>query len=109
MYALATCTASVLRGTSTNSFGDVTDTATVLTSGIPASVIVKTRTVFDTATQTPRVIERITGAVGSGVDIRDTDQLRDDTHGVVYAVQSVTQPNGPGLVPDLQLELRRVK
>jgi hypothetical protein len=109
VYALATCTASILRGTSANTWGDVTDNATVAASGIPAAITVKSRTVSDSATQTSRVIETVTGAVGSNLDIRDTDRLRDDTHGITYSIEAVTQPGGTGLTADLQLELRRVR
>lgn len=109
MYALATCLASVLRGTDTNTWGDVTDNATVAASGVTAAITVRSRTVTDAATQTSRVIETVTGAVGSGVDIRDTDRLRDDTHGITYAIEAVTQPGGTGFTADLQLELRRVR
>lgn len=109
MYALATCTTSILRGTSTDAYGDVIDNATVAASGIPASIIVSSRTVQDSATQTSRVVETIHCEMISNLDVRDTDQIRDDTHGITYAVQAVTQPNGPGITPDLQIELRRVK
>jgi hypothetical protein len=109
VYALATCLASVLRGTSTNTYGDVTDNATVAASGIPARIVVESKTVTDSASQTSRVVQRVLGVVGSAVDITDTDRLRDDTHSVVYAVEAVTQRGGPGLTSDLELELRRVK
>jgi hypothetical protein len=109
VYALATCLASVLRGTGTNTWGDTVDNATVAASGIPAAITVRSRTAQDSATQTSRVIETVTGAVGSNVDIRDTDRLRDDTHGITYSIEAVTQPGGAGLTADLQLELRRVR
>lgn len=108
MYSLANCTVSVLRGTSTNAYGDVLDNNTVAASGIPAFIAVQSRTVTDAASQTPRVVQTIRGALGSAVDIQDTDQLRDDTHGVTYAVEAVTQPLAAGITPDLELELRRV-
>ena len=108
MYALATCTVSILRGTSTNEFGDEVDNGTVAASGIPASIIVRSKSISDSATQTPRIVQQVIGAIGSNVDIRDTDQIRDDTNGITYVIESVIQPNGPGLTPDLQLELRRV-
>jgi hypothetical protein len=100
---------SVLRGTDTDEFGDTVDNGSVAASGIPAFVAVRSRTVTDPSTQTPRVVQTITGTVGSTIDVRDTDQLRDDTHGVVYAVEAVTQPLAAGLTPDQALELRRVK
>jgi hypothetical protein len=109
MYALATCTASVLRGTTNDTYGDPEDNGTVAASGIPTRIVVKSLNVTDPATQTARVVQRVLGVVGSSTDITDTDQLRDDTNGITYAVESVTQPNGPGRTPDLELELRRVK
>lgn len=108
MYGLANCLVSVLRGTSTDTWGDTVDNGTVAASGIPAFIVVKSKAITDPATQTPRVVQQIVGAVGSNVDIRDTDQLRDDTNGVTYAVEAVTQPGGAGITPDLVLDLRRV-
>lgn len=108
VYGLANCTVSVLRGTMLNEFGDVVDNVGVAASGIPASIIVRSKTITDKATQEPRVIQRVVGHVGSNVDVRGTDQLRDDTHGITYSVQAVTQSNGMGLVPDLELDLLRV-
>lgn len=109
MYGLANCLCSVLRGTTTSSYGDVLDNGTVAASGIPAFIAVRSKTITDSASQTPRVVQTIRGAVSSAVNIQDTDQLRDDTHGVVYAVEAVTQPLAAGITPDLELELRRVK
>lgn len=112
MYGLANCLVSVLRGTTTNAWGDTVDAGgmgSVVASDIPAFIAVKSKTVTDPSTQTPRVVQTIRGAVGSDVDIRDTDQLYDDTHAVTYAVEAVTQPLAAGITPDLELELRRVK
>ena len=110
MYGLANCSVSILRGTTTDTWGDTVDNGTVAASGIPAFITVDSRSVTDPASQTPRVVQTIRGAVSSTVDIRDTDQLRDDTHGgVVYAVEAVTQPLAAGVTPDQELELRRVK
>lgn len=112
MYGLANCLVSVLRGTTTNAFGDTVDVGdpinSVVATDIPAFIAVKSKTVTDPGTQTPRMVQTIRAAVGSEVDIRDTDQLFDDTHGVTYAVEAVTQPLAAGITPDLELELRRV-
>jgi hypothetical protein len=109
MYGLANCLVSVLRGTTTDQWGDAVDNGAVAASGIPAFIIVRSRQVFDPSTQTPRTVQTIRGAVGSAVDIRDTDQILDETHDVIYAVESVTQPLAAGITPDTELELRRVK
>jgi hypothetical protein len=108
MYALATCTASVLRGTSTNQYGDLQDNGTVVATGLLASIQEADRTVWDPATQTPRIVRKIWAAMQSDAPIQSGDQLRDDTHGITYMVNSVTQPGGPGWTSDLEIDLRRI-
>lgn len=108
MYDLATCRASILRGTTTDTFGDPADNATVVASGIATSIRESTRTVFDQATQTPRVVRRIVGTMPSNVDVRDTDRVRDDTNNVTYIVDEVTRSREPGFAPDLILQLKRI-
>lgn len=109
MYGLANCTISVLRGTTTDVWGDTVDSSAVVNQAVPAFIVVKSRTVYDPSTQSPRVVQTIIGAIGSDVDVRDTDQILDETHGVTYSVESVTQPLAAGITPDQTLELRRVK
>lgn len=109
MYGLANCTVSILRGTSTDQWGDTVDNGSVAASGIPAFIVVRSRQVYDPSTQTPRTVQTIVGAVGSEVSILDSDQIFDETHSVTYAVESVTQPLAAGITPDQTLELRRVK
>lgn len=108
MYALATTTVSILRGTSVDEYGDAYDNGTVAASGIPAAVVEESRRTYDRATQTPRTIRAVRGTLGSGVDVREGDQLRDDRTGLIYAVQAVTQPGGVGMTPDLDVDLIRV-
>lgn len=108
MYVIATCTASILRGTGTDTYGDVTDTSAVIQSGVIASIRQTSQTVYDPSTQSARVINVIMGTFPSGTDVLDTDQVRDDTYGITYIVESVTQNRQPGFTPDLELLLRQV-
>lgn len=108
MYTLATCTGSILRGTSTDVYGDEVDAGTVVQSGVQAAVQEKQHRVFDPATQAPRVVRSIEAYVQSDVDIRDGDQFRDDTNNITYAVVVVTQPGGPAWTSDLSVELQRI-
>jgi hypothetical protein len=108
MYEIATCKASILRGTSTDAYGDVTDTGTVIASGIIASIRESSRTVFDPSTQTPRVIRTIDCRLPSGIDVVNTDQVRDDTYGITYIVAGVTVPRQPGFAADLEVQLKRI-
>lgn len=109
MYALATCLASVLRGTTTDDYLDTVDAVTVATAGLPAAIRERTSRVSGGATGQPRVVRTVAGQVRSGTDVRIGDRLRDDTHGgVIYTVENVTDPGGPGNTADLELELKRV-
>jgi hypothetical protein len=108
VYALATATVSVLRGTTTDEFGDEVDGSTVHESGIPAYLTEKTETVFDPGTQTPRVVRMAMALLPHGTDVTDEDRLRDDSSGITYIVDDVIQTNAPGQMTDLKLVLRRV-
>lgn len=108
MYAVASCLASILRGTTIDADGDEVDTDTAIATGVPALITEKSRTVYDPSTQERRIIRVSRGAVQSDTDIRDNDRLRDDTNGITYMVQSVTQAGGAGFTNDLVLELKRV-
>lgn len=108
MYALASCTASILRGTTVDQYGDVEDTGTVAATGIPMSIQDTTQRVWDPSTQTPRVVRVIQAYCQSDVDLRTGDQVRDDTNGITYMVTNVTQPYGPAWTSDLDVDLKRV-
>lgn len=108
MWAVPSTTVTVLRGTTTSAFGDQLDNTAVAASGIPAVITERSRTVFDHATQTPRVIRTVSCAVQSDTDLRRTDRLRDEATDVVYAVDAVTQPGGAGYTADLLVTLKRV-
>lgn len=111
MYALASTTATVLRGTTTNAYGDVVDDPTnsvVIARGLPAQIIVTTSRPYDSSSQTIRVIQTVEGRVQSDTDIVEGDQLVDESNNVTYSIESVTQDGGPGFTSDLELVLRRV-
>jgi len=108
MYIIATTTASILRGSSVDTYGDSTDTNAVVATGIIASIRETSRLVTDPSTQEPRIVRLTQATLPSGTDVRDTDNIRDDTYGVTYQIQSVTQNRAPGFTPDLELELKRV-
>lgn len=105
MYALATTRVSILRGTSTNEFGDETDADTVHSSGTLANIRENRRSVFDASTGTPRVVRSIECRLPSDTDILDSDRIMDETDGKVYGIISVTNPGRPGKRADLELEL----
>jgi hypothetical protein len=42
------------------------------------------------------------------VDLRIGDRVRDDTNGITYIVNDVTQPGGVGWTSDLDVDLKRI-
>jgi hypothetical protein len=107
MQAIATTTISVLRGTTTDAYGDEQDTDTIVATGIPASLTEQSRRVTTRDDPTPRIVRYATARVGSGTDIRDQDRVRDERTGAVYIVDSPSSMANPALAVDLRLDLRR--
>lgn len=110
MWALATCRASIFRGTTPDpDFGHpVPNNTTPLHSNVLANIEERDSTVWDPATQTPRVVRVIEAKVPSTTDVLTGDRLRDDRSDVLYVVQRVTRPRRPGHAPDVVLRLKRV-
>lgn len=110
MYALASTTCSILRGTTTNAWGDQIDdpNPTVIATGVPVGLDVSNTQAFDPTTQQIRTIRTISGSIQSDIDITENDRLRDDTTGVIYIVESATYDLSPGFVADTELVLKQV-
>ena len=108
MYAVATCTISILRGTATDAvYGDSYATGQVVASGVPASIIERTQKIVTPGNPAPRIVRSIDGIVGSQTDITDADRIRDEKTGQIYIVTAVINSALPGMSSDTQLELRR--
>lgn len=107
MYALPTTTVSVLRGQSTDQFGDVYDNDTIAASGIPCSLIEQTRNMLTADSPTPRVVHYTVGRIGADTDILETDRVLDEVTGVKYIVQGIARIGNPVMKADLRLDLKR--
>lgn len=107
VIARATTTLSVLRGTTTDDFGDQQDTNTIVARGLPASLVEQTRRVTTRDDPAPRVIRYATGRVTAGTDITDQDRVRDERTGATYIVEAVSTMNSAAVASDLRLDLRR--
>lgn len=108
MNAFATTTVSVLRGTSTDAFGDEYDNGTVESSGNPASIMQRDKRVFDPASSESRIVSYFSGRMDGTTDVADTDRLLDEGSGAIYVIEAVTRPSSPVHLPDVHLDLRRV-
>ncbi len=107
MYTVPTTTISILRGTSTDVYGDVTDTATVAASGIPASILEQRKTVFTPADNRVQQIGMFTGRVSQLVDVRIGDRIQDERTGTIYVLDNISTVASPALGNDRRLDLRK--
>lgn len=107
MQAIATTRITVLRGTTTDAFGDEQDTDTPVATDIPCALTEQTRRVTTRDDPTPRIIRYATARVPAGTDIRDEDRVRDQRTGAVYIVDAPSSMTNPALAVDLRLDLRR--
>lgn len=107
MQAIATTTVSVLRGTTTDAYGDEKDTDTPISAGIPASLTEQSRRVTTRDDPTPRIVRYAVARVPARTDVRDQDRIRDDRTGAIYIVDAVSSMANPTAVPDIRLDLRR--
>lgn len=108
MIGVATTVVSVLRGTSTNLFGDTTDLAIPVTVGVPASIMETNRATTRQADDRAQTVIRYVGRVSGDVDIRPGDRLLDSDSNI-YLVAAASRSSNPFLVPDLRLDLEWVQ
>lgn len=111
MYALASNIVTIVRGTTTNTWGDEIDDPTnarIVARGIRAQIMVEAVRAYDPTSQTIRSIQQIKGAVASDTDLLESDQLIDEQNGTTWMVEQAYQRGGPGFVGDIELVLRRV-
>lgn len=107
MQAIATTTLTVLRGTTTDAFGDEQDMDTPVHTGVPASLTEQTRRVTTRDDPAPRIIRTAIARVAAGADITDQDRVRDERTGAVYIVDATSAMANPALAVDVRLDLRR--
>lgn len=107
MQAIATTTVSVLRGTTTDAYGDEQDTSTAVYTGIPASLTEQSRRVTTRDDPTPRIVRYAVARVPADTDVTDQDRVLDERTGAKYIVDAVSSMTNPALAVDRRLDLRR--
>lgn len=106
MYAFPTTTVSVLRGSTTDDFGDTVAADTVAASGVPFSLLEQRRGVYTAVDNRVQQVRYFTGRAPADADILVTDRIMDEATGQVYFVDTVTQVGSPVTLNDLRLDLR---
>lgn len=107
MQAVATTKLTVMRGTSTDGYGDEQDTDTPHATGIPASLTEQSRRVTTRDDPIPRIVRYAIARVAAGTDITDQDRVRDERTGAVYIVDATSSMANPAMAADLRLDMRR--
>jgi hypothetical protein len=106
MIGLATTTASILRGSTTNVFGDEVDAATVVQSGLQLALMPVRQAGTRSADARPQEVEYFRGRMPAGTDVRVGDRLQ-DAAGAVYLVTGSHQAANPVLAQDVAVDLTR--
>lgn len=108
MQWIATHIVDVLTGTTTNTYGDEVDAATVSAAGVPASILEQSRVTNRQDTQTPRTVRSYTGRIHPGVTVSAGDRLRHNPTGTIWVIDDVTTNANPVASPGTVLALRKV-
>lgn len=103
----ATTRVSILRGQTTDPYGDPVDNTTPAATGVPASIVEQSRQVTDPTTGAPRVVRFLIGRFYPGTDLRSGDRVKDERDGTVFIVDAISRPQNPVRAPDVRAELRR--
>ena len=98
----------VLRGTTTDVFGDPADTDTVVAPGVPCSLVEVSRREQEPVSGMWRTVRRFRARFRPGVDVRDGDRLRDARDASTYLVEGVSAPTDLVGAADLLCDLKRV-
>ncbi|MEV6504795.1 hypothetical protein AB0M61_01570 [Streptomyces sp. NPDC051642] len=107
MQAIATTKVTILRGVTTDAYGDEQDTDTPVHTGIPASLIEQSRRVTTRDDPTPRIVRYAVVRVPAGTDVTDQDRLLDERTGVKYVIDADSFMANPAMAVDIRLDARR--
>jgi hypothetical protein len=109
-FLMATTTVTVMRGTTTDEYGDEADNNAVpIASGVPIALTEQDGRTFVPAEQRTTRVRRYVARAKPDSGIRPNDRLRDEVDGVVYLVEAVVEPSLPIGRALLRLDLRRVE
>lgn len=107
MRAAANCTVSILRGTTTDTYGDEVDTLTAVQTGVVAWIFEQNRRVYLPAEAAYRIVRTYAGRVGAEVDIRKDDRVKNEQTNAVYLVTDIADSGSAAHRPDIVLQLSR--
>lgn len=108
MSFLATTTVTVLRGTTTNRYGDEQDTDTPVATGVRASILEKPVTGGRPASGRKDTQRGYTLRVWRSVDVRQDDRIQDEATGLIYVVTTLAPSTNAVGLGSTRADLQRV-
>jgi hypothetical protein len=104
----ATTTASFLRGSEMDEYGDEVESVTPYITGIPIAIAVRSVTTFAPATGEPRAVRQYIGRVNPAFIIEEGDRLIDERTGQLYIIDETSYNTGIAQIKSCRMELRRI-
>lgn len=108
MIATVTDLVSILRGDSTNVFGDPVEANTVVATGVPFAIVEQARNTTKYATDHQKTLITYTGRCNAVVDVRQGDRLQTGA-GVIYLVTAASLVRNIMTGNDIRCDLDRVQ
>lgn len=107
MLAIPTTTLTILAGTTTNGFGDTIDAATVVATGVPASLIEQRQNTTRPVSRRPQTMRLARCRVPAGTPVAVGNRVRDESTQVTWQVDDITQLRNVVSANDMRLNLRQ--
>lgn len=106
MTFIATTTATFMRGTDVDVYGDETDSSTPYATNVPVGITSRSSTFLAPDTGEPRIIQQFIGRVNPNFPIQKGDRLQDERSGQVYIIDTTTYSQGIAQIKSCRMELR---
>lgn len=107
MLAIPTTTVTILRGTATNGYGDTVDSATVIATGVPASLVEQNSATTRPASRRPRTMRYARCRLPGTTPLAIGDRIKDEKTQTIWQLDDSTQLPNVATKTDLTLRLRR--
>src|SRR6185503_1159048 len=111
VIARANTRVTILRGTTTNGFGDTVDgtaAASASLASLPASLIEVGRRTYLPAEGATRVVRTHICRLTSGTDVRKDDRIQDEADDAIYQIVDLNaNPGSPAHRPDIVIQLSK--
>lgn len=108
MHLTPTTEVDVLRGTTTDEYGDEVDGDGVVYRKVPASIIERNLIVQTGTEGTPRKIRMFAARIPRRIVLQEGDRLRDRRTKEIYIVDAITAAQNPVTTTDYRVDLRRL-